>query len=170
MGSQETVRNDMVREAARLFGQGYRCSEVVFLLTMKAWSREVDPDLVRIASGFGGGIGDGGDLCGCVTGGVMALGLLHGRTDPGEGDPPAYRLSKAFRDRFLEANGSLNCRDLTGGAFTPAALRGCTRVVMNSLALLLDLLETGPPVPGRWARDRIRPIGGPVPPGVCGDC
>jgi C_GCAxxG_C_C family probable redox protein len=34
----------------------------------------------RIATGFGGGIGKQGEVCGAVSGGVMVIGLLRGRT------------------------------------------------------------------------------------------
>jgi len=162
--ANDRTRKELVRQAARMFGGGSHCSEIVFLLAMKAWARQVDPDLVRMASGFGGGIGEGGDLCGCVTGGVMAIGLLHGRTEVGEDDPPAYGLSRAFRDRFVEANGFLQCRDYTGGVFNRQTRRKCTQVVMRALDILLDILAENRSTPSHWARDELRPFVRPTGP------
>ena len=38
----------------------------------------------RIATPFGGGIGGRGEVCGAVTGAVMAIGLKHGREEPSQ--------------------------------------------------------------------------------------
>ncbi len=43
----------------------------------------VKSDLIpSIATGFGGGIGHTGGVCGAITGAVMALGIKYGRRDP----------------------------------------------------------------------------------------
>jgi len=158
VNAHDRVRKEFIREAARMFGGGYHCSEIMFSLATRAWARAVDPDLARIASGFGGGIGEAGDLCGCVTGGVMAIGLLHGRTDAKAGNPPAYRLSREYHDRFQDVNGFLQCRDHTGGKFDRRSLRRCTQVVMRGLDILLDLLEENQDVVSPWRLDKIRPL------------
>lgn len=69
-----------------------------------------------IATGFGAGMGRCGEVCGAVTGAIMALGLQFGRT--GEEDtgargrlyPKVERLIKAFEAEY----GSVRCIDLTG--------------------------------------------------------
>ncbi len=159
--SDDRTHKELTREAARLFGAGYHCSEILFLLAMKAWARAVEPDLIRIASGFGGGIGDCGDVCGCVTGGVMAIGLLHGRTDASDKHPLAEELSKTYRDRFVEVNGFLDCRDYTGGTFSLGTRRRCTKVVMRSLDALLDILAEQGGKPSPWRRDSLRAFTSP---------
>jgi hypothetical protein len=56
--------------------QGYSCSQTVFSLPGEKLG--VDPALcLRIAAGFGGGLSRSGGACGCVTGAVMAIGLLQ---------------------------------------------------------------------------------------------
>jgi C_GCAxxG_C_C family probable redox protein len=53
-------------------------------------------------------------MCGAVSGGIMALGLCHGRKRPDESRDKCYtsvqKLLRMFEDRF----GSTNCRELTG--------------------------------------------------------
>ena len=67
----------------------------------------------RIASGFGGGIGNTGAVCGAVAGAVMAIGLIKERGDTME---DWFRLSavvQAFRSRFEEEMGTISCSELT---------------------------------------------------------
>ena len=79
-----------------------------------------DSDIMRIASGFGGGIGGWGSACGAVSGSAMALGLVYGSN--GDEDIETYRIKrKKLRDltreylgAFLSEFGSVNCQDLLG--------------------------------------------------------
>ena len=67
----------------------------------------------RIASGFGGGIGNTGAVCGAVVGAVMALSLMME-----QGGMEEYmRLAEViqdFRNRFEAEMGTINCHELTG--------------------------------------------------------
>lgn len=69
-----------------------------------------------MASGFGGGIGHEGELCGALTGGVLAIGLHFGSDDPKDKDAKAraYERSAEYMRRFAMANGAKRCRELTG--------------------------------------------------------
>jgi len=73
-----------------------------------------NPAIPKIASGFAGGIGNSGSVCGAVVGGVMAIGLKLGRADGFEGMLRNLGVACEFRQRFEEERGALNCRDLTG--------------------------------------------------------
>lgn len=68
----------------------------------------------RIASGLGGGIGRQGEVCGALTGGVMAIGLIHGPECPDDKETKNATYTKAgeFARRFGEVNGTVRCRDL----------------------------------------------------------
>lgn len=68
----------------------------------------------RIATGFGGGIGRTGAVCGAVVGGTMAIGLRHGRERPSQSSDRAYTLAREFRRRFEDEMGAISCRELTG--------------------------------------------------------
>ena len=76
-----------------------------------------------MAEAFGGGIGESGCLCGAVSGGVMALGLLGEKKRNGElvaafrkefGTTCCRGLSKDHR--WLSPEHKANCRQLTVGA------------------------------------------------------
>lgn len=70
---------------------------------------------LRLASGFGGGIGCGGDICGAVSGAIMALGLKYGIAEPAKAaKAEMYRLTRVLEDAFRRRAGSIFCRDLLG--------------------------------------------------------
>lgn len=57
-----------------------------------------------------------GEMCGCVTGSLMVIGLKHAKTRKDDDDSRdlAYALAQEFMDAFSGRNGSLLCRDILG--------------------------------------------------------
>jgi C_GCAxxG_C_C family probable redox protein len=77
-------------------------------------------DLWLAATGLGGGIGRSQDVCGALTGGVMALGLAVGR---GQGSTretrqqardEIYPRARKLYERFREELGTVQCLPLIG--------------------------------------------------------
>ena len=75
-----------------------------------------DSLLPQIATGFGGGIGRKGSLCGAFTGSVMAIGMKMGRTDPKDREKVlrVYEKCRKFWEQFEKKFGSTECYALTG--------------------------------------------------------
>lgn len=76
-----------------------------------------DPSILpRIATGFGGGIGRKGSVCGAFTASIMAIGMKMGRTDPKDRETLllVYEKCQQFWDQFEKEFGSRNCYDLVG--------------------------------------------------------
>ncbi len=94
--------------AASIFGQNYNCSQSVFSVFATQYGLD-EKTALKLASPFGGGVARRGELCGAVTGALMALGLVHGADKPA-GKEEIYRLSQEFMRRFEEKNGSILCR------------------------------------------------------------
>lgn len=98
------------------FREGFNCAQSIF--HTYAVELGIAPDIaLKIANGFGGGIGRKQEVCGAVTGAIMALGLLHGR---GEHDDPErtnrlYVEVRTLIDAFTERHGTICCRDLLSG-------------------------------------------------------
>lgn len=65
----------MAKDLKDYFGKGYSCAESFFLVSLKFL--EKPEDLIWTSSGFGGGMYHR-DLCGFLTGGIMAIGLSAG--------------------------------------------------------------------------------------------
>ncbi len=68
----------------------------------------------RIATPFAGGMGRSGEVCGAVVGGIMSIGLLHGRDDSAQSVDEAMGLTRRFIAEFNLEMGNITCRDLTG--------------------------------------------------------
>jgi C_GCAxxG_C_C family probable redox protein len=106
----------------------------------------------HVATPFGAGIGGKGSVCGCLTGGIMGIGLLYGRSDPKEMERKklSYEKAKLFYDKFVEKFGSPNCIDLCGAdistqegldRFHDEGLREkCTEFVREAGDLLAEIL------------------------------
>ena len=108
-------KEETIQLSARYAEQGFICSEAVLLALSKC--QEIQTDIIpRIATGFGGGIGRVGEVCGAFTGGVMGLGLKYGRLkvskEPTE--RPVYWFANELATKFKAEFGHLRCRDLLG--------------------------------------------------------
>ena len=101
--------------AVEMFLKGYNCSQSV--LACCGQSRGMPRDLaIRVAQAFGGGIGKTGNLCGALTGALMALGLGQPALAAKDaiGKAKSYDKAQAILTEFARRNGSLLCRDLVG--------------------------------------------------------
>jgi C_GCAxxG_C_C family probable redox protein len=91
----------------------FYCSEAVVKTIKDAFSLPVSDEVIAMASGFPVGIGQAGCVCGAVAGGVMALGLVFGRTAPKDKKvDKAMKLSRELHDIFKKNHKSLCCRTL----------------------------------------------------------
>ncbi|SNB47078.1 C-GCAxxG-C-C family protein [Geobacter sp. DSM 9736] len=85
------------------------CAEAVLYTIRNHFSPETPEDVVRLAAGFGGGSGSG-CICGAVSGGTMAIGLVLG------GDKKKVNvLTRELHIWFKERYGSTCCRIITTG-------------------------------------------------------
>ena len=72
---------------------------------------------LKLAQGFGGGMGHMGGICGAVTGAYMVLGLAQKMWDdnnPRQSLDRTYELVREFTQRFKALHGSVICRELIG--------------------------------------------------------
>ncbi|MCD8036183.1 MAG: C-GCAxxG-C-C family protein [Clostridiales bacterium] len=84
----------MAEEISRgYFRQGLNCSECVVRTFMDMHDSDLPESVIRMASGFGGGMGHTKNTCGAISGAVMALGMEKGR-DPFESDDMKERIQK----------------------------------------------------------------------------
>jgi C_GCAxxG_C_C family probable redox protein len=101
--------------ALELFRSGYNCAESTLLAIAKTMGIACH-DIPKMASGFGAGLGRHGEVCGAVSGAVMAIGFLHGRKE----NPDAaskekiYAIVKDFVFTFEEEFKCVRCKDITG--------------------------------------------------------
>jgi C_GCAxxG_C_C family probable redox protein len=100
--------------AEEIFSQQFNCAQS----SLAPFAEELGMDketALKLCSGFGGGAARG-ELCGAVTGSLLALGLKQGHITPNDPDSKAkgYELPKEFLARFEEQFGSVRCKELLG--------------------------------------------------------
>lgn len=116
------------KNAAVYFQNGFHCAEAVASAVLERLG--VDPgQAVAHATPFGGGMGRTfRETCGALTGGLIAIGHLHGRTKQGESwDTPAA-MGQALRDSFVKSYGETGCGVLRD-RFGEEQSEQCTRLV-----------------------------------------
>jgi C_GCAxxG_C_C family probable redox protein len=145
-------KNAISERAVKHFRDGYNCSQSVLLTMAEHWG-DKNKLVPKIATAFGGGIGQCGSVCGALTGGVMAIGVKYGSNEPSaEKRARAYELARKLYLEFAKQNGSVACRDLIGYDLTNPAERQkvseekvsekkCTSFVRSSVEILLSLTE-----------------------------
>lgn len=98
------------------FLSGYNCAQSV-LFSFCDDLRFDGNTALRLACGFGAGMGRKQEVCGAVTGGIIVIGLRHGRGDreDREATEETYRRVRELMAQFEEKHGSCICRTLLGG-------------------------------------------------------
>jgi C_GCAxxG_C_C family probable redox protein len=118
--TSESTAEQVAGEAEALYRSGkMHCAEAVLAAIRNGFRPDSPADVVRLAAGFGGGSGVG-CICGAVSGGTMALGLLLA-DDPRRVKNLTRDLHKWFKEEYgptccrviLETHGKV-CPTLTG--------------------------------------------------------
>lgn len=140
-------KNEKIEEAkARAFElyvkDQFVCSEAVLYTIHRILMPPLPVEIIRLASGFAGGIGESGYVCGALTGGVMALGLAFGRSDAGVSCPKLLPATRELLDWFNQAFGSNCCAVLTKakGTFGEKKSNRCGTMTGETAAKTMELI------------------------------
>lgn len=101
------------KKAQELFCSGYNCAQAIVLAFKDLY--DVDEiTLKKLSSSFGGGVARLREICGCVTGMAMVLGMIYGDYDVLDNDAKARQYARIqelafkFKDKFK----TYNCAEL----------------------------------------------------------
>lgn len=101
------------------YRKGFFCCEAVMEAMRELFKLDVPDSVISMASAMSVGAGRSGCMCGALNGGILALGMFFGRTEPrGPKDPEVNEcmaLSNELHNWFKENNGknAVCCRVLT---------------------------------------------------------
>jgi len=126
----EREQIDAIKSRAKKnFSKGYNCSECVFEAVLNTIDTGLPKETMKLATGFGGGIGLFGDTCGAIAGAVMAVSAVYGREDLPDiedakekmktsvnelyGKPGLYRIFNQIPNKIHDKYGNTTCRDIT---------------------------------------------------------
>ena len=139
------------------FTGGCNCAQAVFLAFSDLTKLDKSTAL-RLTASFGGGFGRLREVCGAVSGMVMALGLLYASDDIADTTQKAthYQRVQELAAKFKEINGSIICRELLDGTPTTAgyapeartetyyAKRPCAELCATAAEILEQYIQEHP--------------------------
>lgn len=138
----EEIINEARNKAGNYFKEGYNCAEAIFLTFREYLAPEIEPEMVKLVTGFGGGVGESGCMCGALTGSIVALNILKGRVSKDGDRKDAYSCAQEFHDRFVEKFGASCCRALNTHPFESREhLTTCLKITGNTGKLLMEYLQ-----------------------------
>ena len=136
------VLADKARErAGECYKKGINCAETIVTTFDELCNLGIGEN-VKLATGFGGGLGHAGDLCGALSGSIMVLSAFKGRSNPPEGDRDGmYALSKGFHDVFVKEFGATDCDIVRKHEWGTKEQRvNCLKLIAGTAGLLADFL------------------------------
>ena len=129
---EDGVAQQVASEAERLFRSGkMHCAEAVLASVKKHLAPEFSDDVVRLAAGFGGGSG-AGCICGAVSGGTMALGLVM------ENKKRVAAMTRDLHVWFKQEYGATCCKLITAKGKS-----GCAHLTARVAGKVSELLAKG---------------------------
>lgn len=99
MKTKEEYLKEVRTTAEECFRRGeFFCSEAVLHTINNALGQPLSPEITKLASGFPVGLGKAQCLCGAISGGEMALGLVYGRVHGEAMNPKMFEHAKGLHD------------------------------------------------------------------------
>ncbi|WP_319577980.1 C-GCAxxG-C-C family (seleno)protein [uncultured Methanospirillum sp.] len=112
----KSVDTERIRKTAEAYYRNldYYCSEAIVKTINEEFDLGYPEEVIKLASGFPIGMGGSGCSCGAVVGGIMALGMVFGRTAPkDEQVKKCMALAHELHEKFRTRHTVLCCRILT---------------------------------------------------------
>jgi C_GCAxxG_C_C family probable redox protein len=102
--------------AVTKFLEGYNCAQAVFYSFCDDLGIEKN-NALKMACGFGAGMGLKEEVCGAVSGGIIVIGAEFGRgeKDDRTATELTYAKTRELMDQFARKHGTFICRKLLQG-------------------------------------------------------
>jgi cysteine synthase A len=144
MDAGESTGSTAANLARRYFQNGLSCSEATIKAFNDFYNLGLPENCLKIATGFGGGLGESGCLCGCVSGCVMALSLIAGREKVYQSNRMVFLAANELHRRFRENNKAICCRALTKNVewFSAGHKKLCETYVVDAAMITEDIIQT----------------------------
>lgn len=107
------VNRQVVEDSVQYFRDGLYCSEAILKAFNQHYQLGLPEQFLKIATGFGAGLGASKCSCGSLTGGAMVLSLVLGRVNPDESEQAAFDAISELHDDFKDEFKATCCRVLT---------------------------------------------------------
>lgn len=146
---------DYGKKARDLFEGGHNCAQASYGAFCEHLGQDFE-DSMALSAPFGGGLGKLREVCGAVSGMLMAYGLYSGgyEINNDEDKTGYYAKVRELCARFEQEYGSILCRDLLGlpegenladldARKTPYFRRPCADFVEGAAKILMEEMSKG---------------------------
>lgn len=132
-----------IREQAEAYySSGFNCAESVCKAVLDAFLGKNVEMLSAASTFFGGGIASTHhEACGAVTGGIVAMGYLFGRTEAGEDISAAKDWATEFRSQFAVRFKTTHCGSLIDGLDEEKRRSKCQNMTGEAAEILAKLIN-----------------------------
>lgn len=121
---------------------GFHCAEAVSKAIIESYGNVIGRDIPKVATAFGGGVGGTKqDICGALAGGIIALGFLFGRSEPGADWTDVSELAAKLKQRFVQEYGTTNCGVLLSTFGPQENMMRCKRLSGEVAGMLANILD-----------------------------
>ena len=132
-----------VAEASVLyFRNKLYCSEAIFKAFNQHYDLGVPEQFLKIATSFGAGLGASKCCCGSLTGGILVLSLISGRSSANESESLAFDAAATLHNEFKNKFHATCCRVLTKPVEwgTPEHHQYCEQFVYSAAEATAEIL------------------------------
>lgn len=121
------------------FGQNedYNCAEKILYAANQAYNLNLEPIALKLAAGFGGGMGIGA-TCGALSAGIMVLSHLFVKEKAHE-SKLIKQLSQELFSSYRREMGDINCAQLKAKYRTPTTQ--CQNVIAAAAKALSQIID-----------------------------
>lgn len=132
-----------VDESVELFKNGLFCSEAILQVYNQHLNLGLNDAAIKMSTAFGAGLGASKCCCGSLTGAVLVLSTIKGRTSTQEDVGELFDLTRELHDRFKQRFKTTCCRALTNALEwgKPEHHQYCERFVHGAAEILTDILK-----------------------------
>jgi C_GCAxxG_C_C family probable redox protein len=125
-----------------LFQGGLHCAEAACQAILESETGLDAAGAARAASAFGAGVGRSKEeLCGALSGSLIALGILRGRTSAQESWDNVAAIASEFRERFQALHGCTSCGEILTDLGPQENMEGCRRMTAKAAGMMRELLD-----------------------------
>ncbi len=121
------------------------CAETMIYSANEEYGLNLDKKALKMASGFGGGMGIE-SVCGALTGGIMVLGVLFTKEKAHESER-VKTLEKEFLSRYKDKMGDILCKPLKEKHHNDEVR--CLNVIKEAGVILDDIVKRELGTPSR---------------------
>jgi C_GCAxxG_C_C family probable redox protein len=133
----------LAEQSVELFKSGLYSSEAILQVFNEHLNLGLSDTAIKMSTGFGAGLGTSKCCCGSLTGTIMVLSAIKGRTSAQESVDEVFALTQVLHDRFKQRFKATCCRVLTKDLEwgTPEHHKHCEQLVYGAVEILVEILD-----------------------------